>query len=45
MNVSVCDFEYPEECDKKVPYKGAPDDYDCGRGGGSHYITPTRVVV
>ena len=30
QTVQVCDFEYPEECEKVTPYKGAPDYYDCG---------------
>lgn len=30
QNVSICDFQFPENCMKEIPYKGAPDDYDCG---------------
>ena len=26
----MCDFEYPEACEKVTPYRGAPDYYACG---------------
>ena len=30
QTVQVCDFEYPEACEKVTPYRGAPDYYACG---------------
>ena len=30
VNVSVCEFAYPEECLNAEPYPGAPDSYVCG---------------
>ena len=30
VDVSVCDFKYPENCEKATPYKGAPESYECG---------------
>ena len=30
VNVSVCEFAYPEECLNAEPYPGAPESYACG---------------
>ena len=30
QTVQMCDFDFPDACEKETPYKGAPDDYDCG---------------
>ena len=30
QTVQMCDFANPEACEKKIPYMGAPDYYECG---------------